>query len=231
MTRTGKIARLPRTVRGELNRRLRNGEQGKRLVRWLNENAEVRAALQAEFGGRAISEQNLSEWKAGGYREWLAHQEALEHAAELAQAAGELQETAGALADHLATALTARYATALAEWDGDADGAGGRRLRVLRALCQDVVELRRGDHSAARLRIEQARLDRDKEQTEEEVLAYFQRWAKNPKVRAAICEGCATPAERERRLRQLFGLSIDAEQQNPTESNQIQDAGQLLTKS
>jgi hypothetical protein len=32
MTRTGKIARLPREVREELNRRLQNGEQGKRLV-------------------------------------------------------------------------------------------------------------------------------------------------------------------------------------------------------
>jgi hypothetical protein len=36
MTRTGKIARLPRELRDELNRRLREGEPGIRLVEWLN---------------------------------------------------------------------------------------------------------------------------------------------------------------------------------------------------
>jgi hypothetical protein len=36
----------------------------------------------------------------------------------------------------------------------------------LRELCNDVVALRRGDHSAARLKIEQARLERDREKTE-----------------------------------------------------------------
>ena len=32
----------------------------------------------------------------------------------------------------------------------------------LRELCSDVVALRRGDHSAARLKIEQARLERER---------------------------------------------------------------------
>jgi len=36
VTRNGKIARLPRAVRQELNRRLDEGEQGKKLVAWLN---------------------------------------------------------------------------------------------------------------------------------------------------------------------------------------------------
>ena len=105
---------------------------------------------------------------------------------------------------------------------GDVSSVFGK-LRVLRALCQDVVELRRGDHSAARLKIEHARLEREREETEEEVLAYFRRWAKNPKVRAAICGGCVDPADQERRLRQIFGLHPDGPgRQNQTESNQIQ---------
>ena len=32
MTRTGKIARLPRTIRAQLNRRLEDGEPGSDLV-------------------------------------------------------------------------------------------------------------------------------------------------------------------------------------------------------
>ena len=206
MTRTGKIARLPREVREELNRRLQNGEQGKRLVVWLNSMPEVRQRLEKEFGGRTISEQNLSEWKQGGFREWQAHQDAVLRAGELASAATELNSAAAGMTDHLATVLAARYTAALAEWDGDPDGGVGRKLRVLRALCQDVVELRRGDHSAARLKIEQERSNRERDETEEEVVAHFQRWAKNPKVREAICGNCVSVEERERRLREIFGL-------------------------
>jgi hypothetical protein len=39
VTRNGKIARLPRAMRDGLNRRLRDGEEGKKLVAWLNETA------------------------------------------------------------------------------------------------------------------------------------------------------------------------------------------------
>jgi hypothetical protein len=220
MTRTGKIARLPRAVREQLNRRLRDGEQGKRLVAWLKSLPEVQSVLAAEFSGRTLSEQNLSEWKQGGYREWLVHQEAVERASELAASAEELTGAAGALADHLAVVLTARYAAALAEWDGNPESGISRKLRVLRALCQDVVELRRGDHSAARLKIEQAHADREKQQTEEEVFQYFRRWAANPKVRASICGDCVTAEEREERMRQAFGLA--SQDENNHESNPIQ---------
>lgn len=77
---------------------------------------------------------------------------------------------------------------------------------MLRALCQDVVELRRGDHSAARLKIEQARLAQEREETEEEAVKHFRRWAQNPKVRESLCGKCLSPEERDERLRQIFGL-------------------------
>jgi hypothetical protein len=83
MTRLGKIARLPREIREELSVRLRcasafakatadkptrqvrlqNGEVGRLLVEWLKGLAAAQAVLAANFGGRAISPQNLSEWK------------------------------------------------------------------------------------------------------------------------------------------------------------------------
>ena len=78
ITRNGKIARLPKVVREELNRRLSDGEPGKELVTWLNDLPEVQRIVTTEFGRRAVREQNLSEWKQGGYEEWLRQQEALE---------------------------------------------------------------------------------------------------------------------------------------------------------
>jgi hypothetical protein len=83
MTRNGKIARLPREVREQLNRRLFNGEPGNRLVEWLNGLPETQRVLADDFGGREINEQNLSEWKQGGFREWETRQETLAQAREL----------------------------------------------------------------------------------------------------------------------------------------------------
>jgi hypothetical protein len=233
MTGNGKIARLPRNIRDQLNCRLNEGETGKELVRWLNELPQVKEVLAGRFGARPISEQNLSEWKIRSHPQWLARQESLAHASELAADAKELGEaTDGKLTDHLATVLAARYATALVEWDGEVTEEFRRKLRALRGLCQDVVELRRGDHSGARLNMERERLDRETEKTEAEVLEHFKRWASKPDVREWVSKNWISPEERERRMREIFGLkpktnesmstgSPDSTPAEPAESNQI----------
>lgn len=69
-TRTGKIARLPRVWRDELNRRLDDGVPVKQLTAWLNALPEVRAILESEFQGRPINDQNVCAWKRGGFLDW-----------------------------------------------------------------------------------------------------------------------------------------------------------------
>jgi len=207
MARNGKIARLPREIRDELNRRLQNGEQGASLLAWLNAFPEVQALLARDFAGVAISKQNLCEWRAGGFAEWQARQDTLDDACELAADASEITAaTGGKLTDHLATVVAVRYASALSGWNGEVTDDFRRKLRALRGLCQDIVELRRGDHSGARLKMEQERLEREQEKTGEEVIAHFQRWLKNPEVRDAVCRNYISPEERERRMREIFGL-------------------------
>jgi hypothetical protein len=155
-TRNGKIARLPLHIREQLNRRLRDGQQGKKLVAWLNSLPEVRAITKAEFDGRPVREQNLSEWKQGGYRDWLALQEAREVNARLDEELADCGEPGDKpLSETLARWLAVRYAVAsrrLVETEGP------EQWRLLRELCGDVVELRRGDHSARRLELERARI-------------------------------------------------------------------------
>ena len=207
MTRTGKIARLPREIRDALNRRLQDGECGKALVAWLNSLPEVQARPATELDGRPINEQNLSAWKQGGYQEWLTQQEALAQVRELAADAREVAHaTDGLLTDHLATVVAARYAGALAGWNGEPTDAFRRSVRALRGLSQDIVELRRGDHSAARLKIEQERLDRERQKTEEEAVEHFKRWAQNPVVKDCLCAKYVSPEERAARLREIYGL-------------------------
>ena len=114
MKRTGKIARLPRTLRDQLNQRLYNGEPGVELIKWLNALPEVQALLAEHFNGVPISPQNLSEWNNGGFLDWLAIQDLLESAREFAADAAQLPGfTDGHLADCLAHTITARYAVLL----------------------------------------------------------------------------------------------------------------------
>jgi hypothetical protein len=158
LDRNGKIARLPKPVREELNRRLDNGERGQPLLQWLNSQPEVRALVAAEFDGWPLSKQNLSRWRRGGYAEWLRQRETHDLAQEMIEESGEFQP-AGAppLTDRMAVWVTARYLLSVRKLT-EQTGAAAADLPVLREFCRDLVALRRGDHCAARLKMEQDRL-------------------------------------------------------------------------
>ena len=68
MTRNGKIARLPRSIREQVNRKLDDGITGVEIVEWLNTLPEAQALMAAEFDGRPIREQRL------GAGRWLNNQ-------------------------------------------------------------------------------------------------------------------------------------------------------------
>jgi hypothetical protein len=73
--RTGKIARLPQPIREKLNQRLRDGQTGKEIINWLNELPDVKQLVIERFAGHLISENNVSEWRRGGYQDWLREME------------------------------------------------------------------------------------------------------------------------------------------------------------
>jgi hypothetical protein len=70
VARKGKIARLPRKVRDALNQRLDDGQPGSQVLPWLNAMPEVQAVMDQHFNGAAINDQNLSDWRLGGFRDW-----------------------------------------------------------------------------------------------------------------------------------------------------------------
>jgi hypothetical protein len=67
-TLNGKIARLPRNIRDELNHRLDNGEPGGPILEWLNNLPQVKHVLVKDFEGGRINAQNLSNWRKGGHQ-------------------------------------------------------------------------------------------------------------------------------------------------------------------
>ena len=74
-TRTGKISQLPKSIRDELNHRLQNGKQGPELLPWLNSLPETKELITTKFDHHPINRQNLTEWRHGGYEDWLQHQQ------------------------------------------------------------------------------------------------------------------------------------------------------------
>ncbi len=159
MTRTGKIARLSQVTREQLNRRIQDGQSGKRLVAWLNGLPEVLVILKAEFGGRPISEQNLSEWKAGGFQDWLHHQEALAFARTLVEEAGDLeqQSTDGSLADRLSAPVALALGRLCREILADDTIPAKEKLARILPLAAELAQVRRNDHEQELLELKRER--------------------------------------------------------------------------
>src|SRR5678815_154960 len=101
--RNGKIAKLSRPTREEVNRRLQEGQSGPVILAWLNADPHAREILAEHFEGRPFNLQNLTEWRHGGYREWQNMQPILNAARTLMHREWDLQKVhPGRFGDELA---------------------------------------------------------------------------------------------------------------------------------
>jgi len=108
-TGNGKIANLPPEIQEELNWRINHGDQGIEILEWLNVKPEVIKVVNERFDGRPISEQNLSLWRAHGYRQWHAYHITVDETNTLSDNSEVIAET-GINCEKLLLALTASYA-------------------------------------------------------------------------------------------------------------------------
>ena len=162
-THNGKIGRLPKPIRDELNHRLDDGEPGSSILEWLNALPTVQTMLAAEFGDRLINAQNLSNWRNGGYQEWLKQQERRNLVRELTENAEELGMEAGGveIGNHFSAVLMAEFAaSALATLATIADPAE-RCVREQEFLLT-LARVHRQDYLAGRLAIERERRARER---------------------------------------------------------------------
>ena len=207
MNSPGKIGRLPRPLQKELNRRLLRGDSSTPILEWLNPLPEVQAILQADFAGTPINKQNLCDWRASGLVKWETRQEVLTEILDFDGDAGELDTaTQGRLAERLATNLAGRYARLLHHWDGEVTDEFTKKIQGLRSLAQDVSHLRRWDHSAARVRLEQARLETSQEPDNEALFMKFEEWALNIGVQEYLTAYYESGRDREKARRKLLHL-------------------------
>jgi hypothetical protein len=163
VTRKGKIASLPAAVREEVNRRLFDGERGPSLLKSLNENADVLRVLGEIWRNEPITPQNLSEWRNGGFQDWLQRRERedsikvlADYSLKLAQASGgSITEGAAAIAGGRILELLEKTATT----DG-ADNTGDPKLKKteLGGLIQALVSLRHTEIAQTKVRQKEVEL-------------------------------------------------------------------------
>ncbi len=162
MTHNGKIGRLPQPVIEQLNRRLDDGEPGNLLVAWLNSQPQIQAILQSEFEGRPIREQNLSEWKKRGYREWQRRQERRELFQELQAGAAELGSVMDAQTFNrqYSMVLAADLALAVRQVLDEVEDPV-KRTEALGQLVSKFAQLRREESNAVRAQVARERRDQE----------------------------------------------------------------------
>ena len=184
--RNGKIAKLPRHIRDHINRAFDSGQTAVYITEQLNKLPEVKATLEAHFGGRPITQNNLSEWKAGGYRDWLARQELLRQKSEFSADANELAETAKGLPDSLFGMALLDYARLIKNAEKETPEEFEKKRKALSSMVSDVVRLRRCETQVRGVAVQEERLERDREKTAEEMFQKFMEWASNPEIRRAF---------------------------------------------
>ena len=169
-TRNGKIARLPRSVRNQLDLHLDNGMEAEPILEWVNALPETQAVLLKKFDGKPINPQNLTEWRQGGHQDWLRNQQRLELARHMAEHAQDLdapEQGPRLTSDQLGLVLTVELAAMVKEWQAGA-GEPKERWEQLRALLRELAVLRREDHRAQREKIAQEKWAWQAEALEEE---------------------------------------------------------------
>jgi len=125
-------------------------------------------------------------------------------AKQLSTAVGE-----GRLTDHLASWVAGRFALAARQLEANS-AADCLDMDQLHGMCADLAELRRGDHTADYLRIARERLELHRENQKHTFEDRCREWSRANRDEIFPPEEM-TPAERERCLREFFGLKISPE--------------------
>lgn len=142
-TRIGKIARLPLAIREQLNHRLLNGEMGAPLLNWLNALPEVQQIVPGLFDAKPINKQNLSDWRQGGYQDWLRHQERRERFQQISENGEDLAQLEGYdLLEDFSRLLIAELGDVLAELQTITDRK--QRWQKLQELSRELTRLQNG---------------------------------------------------------------------------------------
>ena len=166
MARTGKIARLPLSIREELNERLNENENGQTLLAWLNGLGAVKERIndpKSGWDGQPVNDANLSLWRAGGFVEWLADREKIHRVEKLSELSLRLaQASGGNLSEGLLAIAAGKLQEALeadAEIEIDENGKETLTGVSIDKLTAAVAKIRGMELEAQKLAVKKVEVD------------------------------------------------------------------------
>ena len=167
--RLGKVARLPAKLREQINQMLYDGKSGPQVIAFLRQN---------KFS--EITEQNLSEWRKGGYQDWQKDEKQMDRIRERAELSMRMAQAAGG---SLAQSIVCRIA---GDIDEKLDGLADEDLVKLRPVLDSIL-------TAEKLKLDQMKLKQKDEEIvisrqrfERDSAALFLKWYENEQVRKIV---------------------------------------------
>lgn len=191
-TRKGKIARLPYEIREQINEMLRDGVPASRLNTFLMQN-----------GFEAVNDQNWTNWRQGGYQDWLKEQAYIDTVREKHESIRREIEAGGF---SVIDKTIYEVATDIANSDLD-PGAAAKAIASLKKAVTgaDAVKI-----AERRANVAEEALKLAKNKFERETCALFLKWHDNQKARE-IADGKASSEVKMDQLHDLiFGRPPDA---------------------
>jgi hypothetical protein len=214
MVPRGKIGRLPEPIRAQVNQRLRDGQPAAEILPWLNAQPQVRKILDQQFNGEPVNDQNLTNWRLGGYADWLRREDKnerlkllAEHCRQAAESGGDVLQGSAAVAGGLLMEvietldpdvqreLVAEKPEKLVPLMGALSALMGART------AQERVEI-----AKQRTKQNEQRLALDQQKFEVVVCEKLMDWSERPEVRKVLAGDDTTRSEKIAQLRlAIFG--------------------------
>lgn len=208
MARKGKIARLPQEVRDRVCLLMADGTPDARILAALNADPTVLAALAQYQGGGVkarptITEGNLSEWRQGGYQDWLGDQSKVRRVRVLAEYAQRMADADNGSAGAGAVAVAAGKLFERLEGASDED---------LPNLIKPIVALRIAETEAIKAGANRKRADLAEQQLslmrqkfQRDTASLFLKWFEDKKARSIAESSKDSGAKMEDLITLMFG--------------------------
>lgn len=192
-TRKGKIARLPYEIRESLNSMLRDGATASMLNTFL-----------VGQGHDAVSDQNWTNWRQGGYLDWLKEQDYLDRVREKHETIRRALEAGGfSILDKAIYEVAGNLADSELDPIKVASAISGLKTAVDNSRRTDIAD-RRADLAEKALRIQQQKFERD-------TCELYLKWYSDQRAKE-IAEGKSTNTVKVDQLRELiFGRPPNAD--------------------
>lgn len=207
VTRTGKVATLPARIRDQVNVRLHDGQKSPQIIAWLHTLPEVLTVLDEQWNEEPFNATNISEWRRGGYQDWLRRREEIENTKLLSEYALEIVKRGDSITEAAAVIAGGKLLEGLETLAADPENA-----ETLTGFATAVAKLQDGGAKQLRAKVsvrnadqKDRQLDLDTQKFQRGTAEMFLKWAKTPEAQAILNGGDTKSVQMDKLVQLMFG--------------------------